>query len=73
MHRGVSVGAFSEQWLGLVDVEMPGYGTHVQEPEDEQHQGNQAHEGQRYDQEQRETVQRGSPLPVAAPPGLYEQ
>ena len=52
---------------------MPGYGTHVQEPEDEQHQGNQAHEGQRYDQEQRETVQRGSPLPVAAPPGLYEQ
>jgi hypothetical protein len=35
---------------------MPGYSTDVQEPEDEQHYGNQAHDGQRDDDEQDEAV-----------------
>ncbi len=34
---------------GLVDVEMTGYKTHVQEAEEEQHHGDQAHDGQRYE------------------------
>jgi hypothetical protein len=38
-----------EGWLGLVDVEMPGYGADVQEPEDEQDEREQADDGQRYD------------------------
>lgn len=58
--------------LGLVDVEVPGYSTHVQKPEHEQHQGNQAHDGQRCHQEQSESVHGGSPLPMAAPPRLFE-
>jgi hypothetical protein len=41
--------AYDSTWLGLVDVEMPGYSIHVQEPEHEQHQCEQAHDGQRYD------------------------
>jgi hypothetical protein len=51
---------------------MPGDGMDVQEPEDEQGDGNQAHDGQRRDQEQREAVQAACPLPVAAPPRLFE-
>jgi hypothetical protein len=31
--------------LGLTDAEMPGDGMDVQEPKDQQHDGNQAHEG----------------------------
>jgi hypothetical protein len=31
--------------LGLMDAEMPGDGMDVQEPKDQQHDGNQAHEG----------------------------
>ena len=51
---------------------MPGDGMDVQEPKDQQHDSNQAHEGQRNDEEGRETVEPVSPLPVAAPPGLFE-
>jgi hypothetical protein len=58
--------------LSLVDAEMSGDGMDVQEPEDEQRHGNQAHEGQRRDQERREAVEAVSPLPVAAPPRLFE-
>jgi hypothetical protein len=55
-----------------VNAEMPGDGMDVEEPEDQQRNGNQAHEGQRHDEERRETVQAASPLPMAAPPGLLE-
>lgn len=51
---------------------MPGYSTHVQKPEDEQHQGNQAHDRQRCHEEQSEAVHGGSQLPMAAPPRLFE-
>jgi hypothetical protein len=51
---------------------MPGDGVDVQEPEDQQRDGDQAHEGQRHDEEQRETVQATSPLSVAASSWLFE-
>jgi hypothetical protein len=51
---------------------MPGDGMDVQEPEHEQHDGSQAHEGERYDEEHRETVEAVPPLPVTAPPRLFE-
>lgn len=51
---------------------MPGDGIDVQEPEDEQRDGNQAHEGQRHEEEQSDGVQAVSPLPVATPPRLFE-
>ena len=56
----------------LVDVEMPGDSTHVEESEDEQDQGEQANDGQRQDEEQSEAVESGPPLPAAAPPRFVE-
>jgi hypothetical protein len=51
---------------------MPGDGMDVQEPEDQERDGNEAYAGQRHDEEWRETVQAVSPLPAAAPPRLFE-
>ena len=51
---------------------MPGDGMDVQEPEDQQCNGDQAHQRQRHDEEWRDTVQAASPLPMAAPAGLLE-
>jgi hypothetical protein len=51
---------------------MPSDGIDVQEPEDEQRDGNQAYDGQRRDEDQREAVQTVAPLPVAPPPRLLE-
>jgi hypothetical protein len=51
---------------------MPGDGIHAQQPEDEQHQREDAHDDQRYDQEAGEAVQTLPPLPVAASPRLFE-
>ena len=51
---------------------MPGYSTHVQKPEHEQHQGNQAHDGQRCHQEQSEAVHGRFPVPMTAPSRLFE-
>jgi hypothetical protein len=51
---------------------MPGDRTDVEQPEDEQHHGQESHEGQRYDQEESKAVQAGPPLPVATSPRLFE-
>ena len=51
---------------------MPSDGIDVQEPEDEQRDGDQAYEGQRRDEDQCEAVQTVAPLPVAPPPRLFE-
>jgi hypothetical protein len=39
------MGTLPETCRGLVDAEMPGDGMDVQEPKDQQHDGNQAHDG----------------------------
>lgn len=44
----------------------------IHEPEDQQRNDNQPHQRQRHDEQQRKTVQAGSPLPVASPARLLE-
>jgi hypothetical protein len=55
-----------------VDAEVSGDGVDIQQSEDQQRDGNEADEGQRHDEEQGQTVEAVSPLPVAAAARLFE-